>query len=72
MATSVRLARRTYGMGLAGIVVALFTSGYIIGVWTACLVLKQPQKTYEAGVPVPIAGSARSMVARVVGAGTRL
>jgi hypothetical protein len=59
-------------MGLAGIVVALFSCGYILGVWTACLVLKQPQKAYEAGVPVPILGPARAIAARVVGAETRL
>jgi hypothetical protein len=47
-------------------VLALFTSGYILGVWAACLVLKQPQHVYEDGVPVPIAG--RAMAARVVGA----
>jgi hypothetical protein len=34
-------------MGYAGLVLALFTLGYILGVWTAFLVLKQPQKSYE-------------------------
>ncbi|HXC79085.1 MAG TPA: hypothetical protein VNU19_18790 [Candidatus Acidoferrum sp.] len=58
-------------MGIAGIVLAVFTSGYILGVWAACMVLKQPQKVYEDGVPVPIAG-ARALVARVVGAERRL
>jgi hypothetical protein len=58
-------------MGIAGIVLAVFTSGYILGVWAACIVLKQPQKVYEDGVPVPIAG-ARALAARVVGAKRRL
>jgi hypothetical protein len=54
-------------MGMAGLVLAIFTSGYILGVWAACLVLKQPQKSYEDGVRVPI-GRARAVVTRVVGA----
>ena len=58
-------------MGIAGIVLAVFTSGYILGVWAACIVLKQPQKAYEDGVPAPIAG-ARAIAARVVGAKRRL
>ncbi|MEA2655932.1 MAG: hypothetical protein QOI23_1297 [Chloroflexota bacterium] len=52
-------------------VLALFTSGYILGVWAACLVLKQPQHIYEDGLPVPIAG-ARAIVIRAVGAERRL
>jgi hypothetical protein len=67
MATSEPSACRTIDMGMAGMVLALFTSGYILGVWAACLVLKQPQQIYEDGVPVPIAG-ARAIAARVVGA----
>jgi hypothetical protein len=58
-------------MGIAGMVLALFTSGYILGVWAACLVLKQPQHIYEDGLPVPIAG-ARAIVIRAVGAERRL
>ena len=34
-------------MGYTGLVLALFTLGYILGVWTALLVLKQPQSSYE-------------------------
>jgi hypothetical protein len=34
-------------MGYAGLVLALVTLGYILGVWTAFLVLKQPQSAYE-------------------------
>lgn len=37
-------------MGIGGLVFALFTLGYILGVWTACLVFRQPQATYEEGV----------------------
>jgi hypothetical protein len=39
---------------------ALFIVGYLVGVWTACIVLRQSQKDYEEGsrrkpavVPVP-------------------
>jgi hypothetical protein len=70
MATSEPLARRTLDMGLAGVVFALFTSGYIIGVWTACLVLKQPQHIYEEGIPLPVA-TARAIVVHAVGAERR-
>jgi hypothetical protein len=34
-------------MGYAGLVLALVTLGYIVGVWTAFVVLKQPQAAYE-------------------------
>ena len=34
-------------MGYTGLVLALVTLGYILGVWTAFLVLKQPQSAYE-------------------------
>ena len=40
-------------MGLAGVVFALFTVGYILGVWTAFAVLKQPQTAFEDPVHVP-------------------
>jgi hypothetical protein len=33
------------------LVFALFTFGYILGVWTACLVFRQPQRAYEDGIP---------------------
>jgi hypothetical protein len=36
-------------MGYVGVVFALFTLGYIVGVWTTLLVLKQPQRAYEDG-----------------------
>jgi hypothetical protein len=34
-------------MGFVGVVFALFTLGYMFGVWTALLVTKQPQRAYE-------------------------
>jgi hypothetical protein len=58
-------------VGFIGIVFALFTTAYILGVWTACLVLKQPQQAYEAGVPVSVL-TARTVVVRAVGAKRRL
>jgi hypothetical protein len=38
-------------MGIVGMLFAVFTSGYILGVWTACWVLGQDQPAYENGVP---------------------
>jgi hypothetical protein len=38
-------------MGVMGYVFALFTVGYIVGVWTACLVFRQPQRAFEDGTP---------------------
>jgi hypothetical protein len=43
-------------MGFVGVVFALFTLGYIVGVWTALLVTKQSQRAYEDGDAVPISG----------------
>jgi hypothetical protein len=34
-------------MGVAGVVFALFTIGYVLGVWTACGVFRQPQRAHE-------------------------
>jgi hypothetical protein len=51
-------------MGLGGVVLALFTCGYILGVWTAFVVLRQPQRAYEDGVHVSLS-AARALVARV-------
>ena len=36
-------------MATVSLVFALFTVGYILGVWTACLVFRQPQRAYEEG-----------------------
>jgi hypothetical protein len=41
-------------MGFVGVVFALFTLGYILGVWTALLVTKQPQSAYEDAAAVSI------------------
>jgi hypothetical protein len=58
-------------MGMAGLVLAIFTSGYILGVWAACLVLRQPQKSYEDGSVVRMARTS-SIVTRVIGTERRL
>jgi hypothetical protein len=34
-------------MGVMGVAFALFTVGYLLGVWTACMVFKQRQPAYE-------------------------
>jgi hypothetical protein len=34
-------------MGTIGVVFVLFTLGYVLGVWTACMVFKAPQRAYE-------------------------
>jgi hypothetical protein len=34
-------------MGVMGVVFALFTVGYVLGVWTAGLVFRQRQRAYE-------------------------
>jgi hypothetical protein len=41
-------------MGFVGVVFALFTLGYILGVWTALLVTKQPQGAYEEAAAVSV------------------
>src|SRR5258708_39130263 len=71
MATSEPLTRRTLDVGLAGVVFALFTTGYIIGVWTAFLVLRQPQRAYEDGTPASPA-TAGAIAVRAVAAERRL
>ena len=38
-------------MGSIGALFALFVAGYLLGVWTACLVLRQGQSGYEDGSP---------------------
>jgi hypothetical protein len=37
-------------MGVGGVVFALFAVGYILGVWTAFVVLRQPQGAYEDAI----------------------
>jgi hypothetical protein len=58
-------------MGLVSLVFALFTAGYILGVWTACLIFKQPQRAYEEGLPISHA-IPRAMVPRAAPAERRL
>jgi hypothetical protein len=41
-------------MGYLGLVLALFTLGYILGVWTAFAVVPQPQRTYEEAIEPPL------------------
>ena len=41
-------------MGFVGVVFALFTLGYILGVWTALLVTKQSQAAYEGAAEASI------------------
>jgi hypothetical protein len=38
-------------------VFAVFTVGYILGVWTACLVFRQTQRESEEGVPAARSGA---------------
>jgi hypothetical protein len=38
-------------MGLLGLVFALFTVGYMLGVWTSALVFRQRQPAYEDAYP---------------------
>jgi hypothetical protein len=40
-------------MGILGVVFALFTVGYVLGVWTAGLVFRQPQRAYEGAEKHP-------------------
>jgi hypothetical protein len=46
-------------MAIVSLVFALFTVGYVLGVWTACLVFKQSQKEYEAGAPWHVGNASR-------------
>ena len=46
-------------MGYLGLVLALVTLGYILGVWTAFVVLRQPQRAYEDALPVPLSANVR-------------
>lgn len=41
-------------MGIVGLLFAVFSSGYILGVWTACRVLGQDQTAYENGLPIGV------------------
>jgi hypothetical protein len=41
-----------------GLVFALFTAAYILGAWTAFLIVRQPQGQYEEGMPVWVSSGA--------------
>lgn len=41
-------------MGSAVLLIALFTVGYFVGVWTAFLVLRRPQHVYEEELSRPV------------------
>jgi hypothetical protein len=51
-------------VGIVGVAFALFTAGYILGVWTACLVFRESQAAYEDGLPV---GGSRRRVIELAG-----
>jgi hypothetical protein len=55
-------------MAVMSLVFALFTVGYILGVWTSCVVFRQPQRVYEEGAPW-LATERRVRVREVVVAG---
>ena len=40
-------------MGSPGLMFALFVVGYLLGVWAACVVLRQGQKEYEDETLLP-------------------
>jgi hypothetical protein len=52
-------------MGVVGLVVAFFTFGYIVGVSTACLVVRDPQHAYEDGVPTAPSSTRRMVMGEV-------
>jgi hypothetical protein len=51
-------------VGDLGLVLALVTAGYIVGVWTGALVFRQRQSPYEDGAPATV--SSREVI--VIGA----
>ncbi len=51
MATLYGGAGKPYAVGTIGTLFALFVAGYLLGVWTACVVLRQGQRDYEEGSP---------------------
>jgi hypothetical protein len=52
-------------MGVMGLVFALFTVGYILGVWTACLVFRRSQRAEEdVAVPVIVITNAARLAER--------
>jgi hypothetical protein len=41
-------------VGALGVIFAVFTLGYILGVWTSAMVFRQRQRGYEDAVPVKV------------------
>jgi hypothetical protein len=58
-------------VAIAGVVFALFTVGYILGVWTACMVFRQPQRAYEDGAPGALSGTPVIVLGRAPGLAKR-
>jgi len=58
-------------MGSVGVVFALFTLGYILGVWTALLVTKQPQRAYEDAVAVSVSDAPMIVLHRAAASAAR-
>jgi hypothetical protein len=50
-------------MGAIGLVLGLFTVGYILGVWTGGLVFRQRQGRYEDAISAAIVMGKQSRVA---------
>jgi len=44
-------------MGVMGLLFALFTGGYILGVWMACIVFWQRERAYEDFAPGALAST---------------
>jgi hypothetical protein len=55
-----------------GLVFTLFTVGYILGVWTAGLVFRQPQDAYEDGLQAFAGTRVKAVAGASVLAETRL
>jgi hypothetical protein len=58
-------------VAIVGAVFALFTAGYILGVWTACMVFRQPQRAYEDGVTGALSIAPVIVLGRASGLGSR-
>ena len=51
-------------MGYVGVVFALVTLGYILGVWTALLVTRQPQSAYEDAATASVSDAPMIVLSR--------
>lgn len=59
-------------MAMLGLVFGLLTIGYVAGVWTACVVFRESQSTYEDGAPALRASLAHARIGEVLGGVERL